>query len=49
MFSTKHFCVFVIEFYSGMEKRYLVRLITLRRPFDSASRNNPAIGGQIGK
>lgn len=23
-----------------MEKRYLVRLITLRRPFDSASRNN---------
>ena len=28
--------------YSGIEKRHLARLITLRRPFDSASRNTSA-------
>jgi hypothetical protein len=27
---------------SGVEKRYLVRLITLRQPFDSAPRNTQA-------
>ena len=32
-------------FYSGIEKRHLVRLITLRRPFDSASRNNEIFVG----
>ena len=31
--------IIVIVSHSGIEKRHLARLITLRRPFESASRN----------